>query len=135
MLWLRWLWGKVRWGGCVPPWGKFVYCPLCNTCHGGTVHLRPFQCPASISLLKIFVSVKLGSETGASGRNMLLHGISKRYRTTPRMSRDCVCRSPLLMHCPSCYTGKFYFYPADAVPSRHHEVGTVSWRTTVSVGA
>ena len=51
------------------------------------------------------------------------------------MSRDCVCCSPLLMQGPSCYTGKFYFYPADAVPFRHHEVGTVSWHRTVFVGS
>ena len=30
-----------------------------------------------ISLLEIFVSMKLGPATGANGRNMLLHGIRK----------------------------------------------------------
>jgi hypothetical protein len=43
MLWLRWLWGNVPWEGCAPPppWEKTVsQCPLCNTCHGNTVHLK-----------------------------------------------------------------------------------------------
>ena len=46
MLWLRWLWGNVRWEGCAPPWEKTTsLCPLCNTYHGSTAQLRLIQCP------------------------------------------------------------------------------------------
>ena len=32
MIWLRWVWGNVRWKGCAPPWGKKVsLCPELRT--------------------------------------------------------------------------------------------------------
>ena len=45
MLWVKWLWGQVRWDGTGAPWDHTTpKCPLCPLHHGDTVHKRLIHC-------------------------------------------------------------------------------------------
>ena len=45
MLWVKWLWGKIRWDGTGAPWDHTTpKCPLWRLHHGTTVHKRLIHC-------------------------------------------------------------------------------------------
>ena len=45
MLWVKWLWGQVRWDGTGTPWDHTTpKCPLCPLHHSNTVHKRLIHC-------------------------------------------------------------------------------------------
>ena len=45
MLWVKWLWGQVRWDGTGTPWDHTnPKCPICPLHHGTTVHKRLIHC-------------------------------------------------------------------------------------------
>ena len=45
MLWVKWLWGQVRWDGIGAPWDHTSpKCPICPLHHGTTVHKHLIPC-------------------------------------------------------------------------------------------